>query len=75
MSAEVNMKFDRCSRKFSKCIIQLQLTSLTQIMEQVKVSQADMPSDFYLPIPTSANYLHISLRIIFMGVLRVFLYM
>jgi hypothetical protein len=32
-------------------------------LEQVKINQADMPSDLSLPIPTSATYQHLLLRI------------
>jgi len=33
-------------------------------LEQVKHSQADIPSDLSLPIPTSADYQHLVLRIV-----------
>jgi len=45
-------------------VIQPQLITPAQILEQVKISQADMPSDLSLPIPTSATYQHLLLRIV-----------
>jgi hypothetical protein len=42
-----------------KGVIQPQLITPAQILEQVKNSQADMPSDLSLPIPTSASYQHL----------------
>jgi hypothetical protein len=45
-------------------VIQQQLITPAQILEQVKHSQADMPSDLSLPIPTSAAYQHLVLRIV-----------
>jgi len=39
-----------------KGIIQPQLITPAQILEEAKVCQADMPSDLPLPIPTSATY-------------------
>jgi len=47
-----------------KGVIQPQLITPAQILEQVKVSQADMPSDLSLPIPMSAIYQHLVLRIV-----------
>jgi hypothetical protein len=47
-----------------KGIIQSQLITPAQILKQVKVSQANMPSDLSLPIPTSAAYQHLMLGII-----------
>ena len=47
-----------------KGIIQPQLITPAQILEQVKLSQADMPSDLSPPIPTSAAYQHLVLRIV-----------
>ena len=48
----------------SQSVIQLQLITPAQILEQVKHSQADMPSDLSLPIPTSAAYQNVLLRIV-----------
>jgi hypothetical protein len=42
---------------FQKGVIQPQLITPAQILEQVKITQADMPSDLSLPNPTSATYL------------------
>jgi vacuolar-type H+-ATPase subunit I/STV1 len=50
-SIQLNRAIDECRREY-------------EILEQVKVSQADMPSDLSLPIPTSAAYQHLLLRII-----------
>jgi len=47
-----------------KGVIQPQLVTPAQILEQVKINQADMPSDLSLPIPTSATYQHLLLRIV-----------
>jgi len=46
-----------------KGVIQPQLVTPAQILEQVKINQADMPSDLSLSIPTSATYQHLLLRI------------
>ena len=45
-------------------VIQAKLITPAQILEQVKHSQADMPSDLSLPIPTSATCQHFGLRIV-----------
>jgi len=47
-----------------KGAIQLQLITPAQILEEVKITQAKMPSNISLPIPTSATYHHLLLRII-----------
>jgi len=47
-----------------KGVIQSQLITPAQILEQVKHSQADMPSDLSLPIPTSATSQHLVLRMV-----------
>ena len=41
-----------------KGVIQPQLIKPAQILEQVKHSQADMPSDLSVPIPTSATNIY-----------------
>jgi len=46
-----------------KGVIQPQLVTAAQILEQIKINQADMPSDLSFPIPTSATYQHLLLRI------------
>jgi len=38
-----------------KGVIQPQLITTSQIVEQVKINQADMPSDLSLPIPAIAT--------------------
>ena len=73
-SIQLNRAIDECEREYEilidavvnaqKGIIQSQLITPAQILDQVKLSQADMPSDFSLPIPTSAAYQHLLLRII-----------
>jgi hypothetical protein len=45
-------------------VIQPQLITLAQILEQVHIRQAYMPSNLSLLIPTSATYQHLLLRII-----------
>jgi hypothetical protein len=73
-SIQLNRAIDECRREYEilvdavvnsqKGIIQPQLLSPAQVLEQVKLSQADMPSDLQLPIPTSATFQHLLLRII-----------
>lgn len=70
---QLNRAIDECRREYEilidavlnsqKGVIQPQLVSPAQILEQVKINQADMPSDLSLPIPTSATYQHLLLRI------------
>jgi hypothetical protein len=73
-SMQLNRAIDECRREYKilidalvnyqKGVIQPQLITPAQILEQVKISEADMPSDLSLPIPTSATYQHLLLRII-----------
>ena len=49
-------------------VIQLQLIKTVKILEQVKIRQADMPSNLSLPIPTSATYQRLVLRIVSLDV-------
>ena len=73
-SIQLNRAIDECRREqeilidavvnSQKGIIQPQLIIPAQILEQVKLSQANMPSDLSLPIPTSATYQHLVLRIV-----------
>jgi hypothetical protein len=66
---QLNRAIDECRREYKilidsvlnsrKGVIQPQLISPAQILEQVKINQADMPSDPSLPIPTSATYQHL----------------
>ena len=44
--------------------MQPQFITPAQILEHVKLSQADMPEDLFLPIPTRAHYQHLLLRIV-----------
>ena len=63
---QLNRAIDECRREYEilidavidsqKGVIQLQLITPALILEQVKHSQADIPSDISLPIPTSAAY-------------------
>ena len=63
---QLNRAIDECRREYEilidavidsqRGVIQPQLITPAQILEQVKHSQADMPSDLSLPIPTSATY-------------------
>jgi replicative superfamily II helicase len=69
---QLNRAIDECRREYEilidavvnsqKGVIQPQLITPAQILEQVKISQADMPSDLSLPIPTSDTYQHLLLR-------------
>jgi hypothetical protein len=71
---QLNRAIHECRREYEilidavvnsqKGVIQPQLITAAQILKQVKISQADMPSDVSLPIPTSATYHHLLLRII-----------
>ena len=73
-SVQFNRAIDECRREYEilidgvvnsqKGVIQPQLIKPAQILEQVKISQADMPSDLSLPIPASVIYQHLLLRII-----------
>ena len=70
---QLNRAIDECRREYEilidavinsqRGVIQPQLISPAQILDQIKNSQADMPSDFSLPIPTSAAYQYL-LRIV-----------
>ena len=71
---QLNRAIDECRRKYEilidaaidsqKGFIETQLIKTAQILEQVKHSQADMPSDLSLPIPKSATYQHLLLKIV-----------
>jgi len=73
-AAQLNTAIDECHREYEilidavvnsqKGVIHPQLITSAQILEQVKISQADMPSDLSLHIPTSATYQHLLLRIV-----------
>jgi hypothetical protein len=70
---QLNRAIDECRRKYEILIhaavnsqkgeIQPQLVTPAHILKQVKMNQADMPSDLSLLIPTSATYQHLLLRI------------
>ena len=71
---QLNRATEECRRSYEilidavigsqKGVIQTQLITPAQILEQGKHSQADMPSDLSLPIATSAAYQHLVLRIV-----------
>jgi hypothetical protein len=75
-SVQLNRAIDECWREYEilidavvnshKVCIHPQLIIPAHILEQVNISQADMPSDLSVPIPTSATYQHLLLRIISM---------
>ena len=73
-SIQLNRAIDECRREYEILIdavvnSQPPLITPAQILEQVKLSQADMSSYLSLPIPTSAAYQHLLLRIITIDVL------
>jgi hypothetical protein len=71
---QLNRAIDECRREYEilidavinsqKGVIQPQLITPAQILEQVKHSQDDMPSDLSLPIFTSATYQNLVLRMV-----------
>ena len=75
---QLNRTIDECRREYEILIdavidsqigdIQPQLITPAQILEQVKHSHADMPSDLSLPIHTSAANQHLLLRIVYFDV-------
>jgi hypothetical protein len=77
-SMQLNRAIDECRREYKilidavlnsqKGVIQPQIITPAQILEQVRISQADMPSDLSLPIPTSDTYQHLLLKIISINV-------
>jgi len=72
---QLNRAIDECRREYEiliyavidsqRGVIQPQLITPAQILEQVKHSQADVPSDLSLPIPTSAAYQYLLLIVNF----------
>jgi len=71
---QLNRAIDECRKEYEiliyavvnsqKGAIQPQLVTPAQILEQVKINQADISSDLSLPIPTSATYQYLLLRIV-----------
>ena len=71
---QLKRPIDECRREYEvlidavidsqRGVIQPQLITPAQILEQVKHSQADMRSDLSLPILTSATYQHLILKIV-----------
>ena len=73
-SMQLNRAIDECRREYEilidaimnsqKGILQPQIITPAQIMKHMKASQADMPPELSLPLPLSAAYHHLVLRII-----------
>ena len=73
-SMQLGRAIDECRREYEilidavvnahKGVMQPQLITPAQIFEQVKLSHDDMPSDLSLPVPTSATYQYLLLRIV-----------
>jgi hypothetical protein len=73
-SVQLSRAIEECRREYEilidavlnsqKRVIQPQLITPAHILEQLKNSYADMPSDLSLPIPTSAAFQHLVLRIL-----------
>jgi len=73
-SMQLNRAIDECRREYEilidaimnsqKGVLQPQIIAPAQIMKLMKASQADMPPEFSLPLPLSAAYHHLVLRII-----------
>ena len=71
---QLNRAIEKCQREYKvlidavidsqKGVIQPQLISAAQILEQFNTCQADLPSDLSLPILASATYLNLLLRIV-----------
>ena len=75
---EHNMQLERalkeCRREYNilidatvnsqKGILQPHILTPAQIMKQLKISQADFPSDLSLPIPLSATYQNLTVNIV-----------
>ena len=71
---QLNGAIDECRREYKilidavidsqRGVIQPQLITPAQILEQVKLSRADMPGDLSLPIQMSAPYQYLLLRIV-----------
>jgi len=73
-SMQLNRAIDECRREYEilidaitdsqKGVLQPQIITTAQIMKHMKASQADMPPELSLPLPLSAAYHHLVLRII-----------
>jgi hypothetical protein len=73
-SIQLSRAIDECRREYEilidavvsshKGVIQPQLLTLAQIFEQVKLRRDDMPSNLSLPVPTSATYQYLLLKIV-----------
>jgi len=72
-SMQQNRAIDECRREYEilidvimnsqKGVLQPQIITPAQIMKYMKASQADMPPELSLPLPMSAAYHHLVLRI------------
>jgi dsDNA-specific endonuclease/ATPase MutS2 len=73
-SMQLRRAIDECRREYEilidailnsqKGLLQPQIITPAQIMKRMKASQADMPPELSLPLPPSAAYHHLVLRII-----------
>jgi hypothetical protein len=73
-STQLNRAIDECRREYEilidaiinsqKGVLQQQIITPAQIMKHMKASQADMPPELSLPLPMSAAYHHLFLRIV-----------
>ena len=73
-SMQQNRAIDECRREYEilidaiinllKGVLQPQIITPAQIMKHMKATQADMPPELFLPLPLSATYHHLALRII-----------
>jgi hypothetical protein len=73
-AVNLNRAIEECRREYQilidavidaqRGVIEPQLITPAQILEQIKNSQADMPNDVSLPFPRSATYLSLLLRIV-----------
>ena len=73
-SMQLNRAIDKCRRECEilsgvimnsqKGVLQPQIITPAQIMKHMKASQADMPPELPLPLPLSAAYHHLVLRIV-----------
>jgi len=73
-SMQLSRAIDECRREYEilidaimnsqKGVLQPQIITPAQIMKHMKASQADMPPELSLPLPLSAAYHHLVLRII-----------
>jgi hypothetical protein len=58
------LNFNLCYYELPKGVLQPQIVTHAPIMKQMKASHTDMPPKLPLPLPLSAAYHHLVLRII-----------